>query len=275
MREDQTNTSGWSPGLEGQQCVDGAAVFDAAGEKVGSVREHNMQAGYLVVHKGWLFPKDVYVPLSAIGRGDSGGIYLNLYKDELKNQNWENPPTQPGGAGTALGSTVSTNTAAAKSPLNATGTTPDMDQPGTHATPVGGGDVSVPVHEEELIARKEAQEAGRVQIHKDVVEEPRSIEIPVTHEEISIERVPTQGAGQPLGPDAFQERDIEVPVMGEQVTTEKRAKVGEEIHLHKQEVTEQQRFDDTVRKERVNLEAQDQQGNIPLREDETRPPVNP
>ena len=50
----------------------------------------------------------------------------------------------------------------------------------------------------------------------------------------------------------------------EQVTAEKRAKVNEEMHLHKRAVTENQQVSDTVRKERVNVDGVDEQGNVPL-----------
>ncbi|MGH2514553.1 MAG: DUF2382 domain-containing protein [Ktedonobacterales bacterium] len=285
------NTNNLSAGdMAGQQLVDGTPVFDAADEKVGSVSEHNIQGEYLVVHKG-IFHKDVYVPLSAVGRTDANGVYLNLYKDEMKNQNWENPPTGTGMAASTpmgtqsksampdapdmAGTTTPTNRSSAMTPDSATGTTPGVVQPGTHPTPGQDGDVSVPVREEELIARKQSGEAGRVNIHKETVEEPQTLNIPVTREEVTVERVPAQGSGQQVGPDAFQDRDIEVPVMGEEVTTEKRARVGEEIHLHKQQVTEQERFSDTVRKERVNIEGQDQSGTTPLAGSDEQTPANP
>lgn len=279
---DNTDAAGTS-NMAGQQFVDGTPVFDAAGEKVGSVSEHNVQGGYLVVHKG-IFRKDIYVPLSAIGRGDDDGVYLNMYKDELKNQNWDYPPDFAGmdrpstapplntpAEGSMRGHTPLASTA---EPVNPPGTALDMGQPGAHQMPTREGDVSVPVREEELIAKKQQGEAGRVHISKDVVEEPQSIEVPVTHEEVTVERVPRQGSNQPVGPDAFQERDIEVPVMGEEVTAEKRARTREEVRLRKQQVTENQRFDDTVRKERVNVESQDQQGSVPLTDSEEQPPAN-
>ncbi|HLZ22813.1 MAG TPA: YsnF/AvaK domain-containing protein [Ktedonobacterales bacterium] len=156
------------------------------------------------------------------------------------------------------------------------GTTPNVDQRGAHTTPARDGDTTVPVHEEELIARKTPRnEAGRVPAHTDIVEETQSINVPVTREEVTVERVPARGAGQPVGPDAFQEQDIEVPVMGEEVMTEKRARVGDEIHIHKQQVTEQQRFSGTARNERAHIEGQDQRGSVPLTgSEEARPPAD-
>lgn len=70
----------------------GMPVFDAGGEKVGTVSEYNPQGGYLLVQKGWLFHRDVYVPVNAIGSQDTNGVYLNRYKDDLQNQNWDVPP---------------------------------------------------------------------------------------------------------------------------------------------------------------------------------------
>lgn len=283
MLDNTANTSGMEGNLAGRPIAEGTTVYDAGGDKVGSVSEHNMQGAYLVVHKGWLFPKDVYVPLNAIGRADTDGVYLNMYKDDLKNQNWENPPANAGmGAGNLAGAsaypdrdayagtgmTTPTNTAAAQMPDNITGTTPRGDSTlGGHQMPVQQGDILMPVHEEELVARKERDEAGagRVHVSKDVVEEPQSINVPVSREEVRAERVPVEGArAGDLGPDAFQEKDIDVPVMGERVNVEKQARVGEELHLHKREVTEQQRYGDTVRRERAHVEGLDQQGDLPL-----------
>ncbi len=70
----------------------GTGVFDANGDKVGSVRQHNPQANYLVVEKGTLFKKDLYVPVSAISRTTTDGIRLNLFKDDLKADRFTAPP---------------------------------------------------------------------------------------------------------------------------------------------------------------------------------------
>jgi stress response protein YsnF len=52
-------------------------------------------------------------------------------------------------------------------------------------------------------------------------------------------------------------------VMGEQVYTEKRTNVRDELHLHKRPVTDTEQVFDTVRKERVNVEGVDEQGHVP------------
>ena len=84
---------------EGEQNSEGAAVFDAAGEKVGIVALDDRRAGFVVVEKGWLFPQNCAVPQSAIARTDRTGVYLTLLKedllyqvkDDLTSLNWDPP----------------------------------------------------------------------------------------------------------------------------------------------------------------------------------------
>jgi uncharacterized protein (TIGR02271 family) len=228
----------------GQQFVEGTPVFDAGGEKVGTVSEHNVQGGYLVVHKGWLFPKDVYVPLNVIQSNNADGIYLSMYKDDLANQNWDNPP---------IGGSDVVGTAN----MNAVDTTATNYTQTAQANVTDTEDIRVPVMEEELVVGKQEQEIGRVHLHKDVVAEQETITEPVTREQVYVERVPVQGNATDVGVDAFTEKDIDVPVMGEELVAGKRAVVTEEVRLHKQDITEQEQVTDTVRKERVIVEGAD------------------
>ncbi len=71
----------------------GTDVYDANGDKVGTVRQYNPQTSYLVLEKGTLFKKDLYVPVSAINRTTRDGIQLNLFKDDLKADRFTAPPT--------------------------------------------------------------------------------------------------------------------------------------------------------------------------------------
>ncbi len=123
-------------------------------------------------------------------------------------------------------------------------------------------DVNVPVREEELTVDKQRGEVGRAAVHKDVVEEQQSVNIPVTHERVEIERVPVDKDLPDAGVSAqnWQDKDIVMSVMGEEVVTEKRPRVKEEIRIHKEPVTETRQVSDTVRKERVNVEGVDEQG---------------
>ncbi len=239
--------------------VDGTPVYDASGDKIGDVVEHNDQGGYMTLQKGWLFPKDVYVPVSAIQRKTTDGIYLSMTKDQLQSQNWENPPGFVGD-NRDINESYTTDTMASGTTSRGTLASDVRDQ----AASRDDGDIAVPVREEELTATKTPYEADRVHVNRDVVEEQENVNVPVTHEEVRVDRVPVQGNASDVGPEAFTDKDIDVPLMGEQVQTEKQARVNEELRLHKRAVTENQPVSDTVRKERVNVEGLDDQGRVPL-----------
>jgi len=219
MYNDQTTTGG----TMNTQFMEGTPVLDVAGEKIGTVSEHGVQDGFLVIHHGFL-NRDVYIPLGVIQTSDPSCVYLSITRDAALNQDWQAASTHSGMTAASTGSVAGA---------------PDT--------------VEVPVHEEELVVGRREQEIGRVHLHNDVVEEPQTITAPVTHEEVTLERVPVQGEYTP-SPDAFTEKDIDVPVMGEEIVTDKRAKVTEEVRLQKQPVTEEQQVRDTVRKERVRIE---------------------
>ncbi len=249
MYQDQ-NTYGTQGNLGdnmNQQFFEGTPVYDAGGDKVGTVSEHGVQDGSLVIHHG-LFRQDVYVPLSTIQRNDADGVYLNVYKDDLLNQDMGAPAMNDTMTGTALDETNRVTTGTTGATMN--------------ATDVSTEDVRVPVREEELVVGKQQEELGRVHLHKDVVEEQETLTAPVTREEVRVERVPVQGQDIGADADAFEEQDIDVPVMGEELVTGKRAVVKEEVRLQKDAITENQQVSDTVRKERVTLDGADVTDNV-------------
>jgi len=110
------------------------------------------------------------------------------------------------------------------------------------------------LREEELRARTTPVETGRVSLGTDVVTEQRSIDVPVTREEVIIERhaVDRQPSDTPIG---NADETIEVPVYADQVTAEKRAVVYEEVGIDKHTVQETQRVAGTVRREEARIEA--------------------
>jgi len=112
----------------------------------------------------------------------------------------------------------------------------------------------VPVIEEEIHVDKHAQQAGEVAVSKHVVQEQVNVPVQVTHEEVTINRVPVDRAAQP-GDRIVDEGDvIRVPLTEEVVTVDKEARVVEEIEIRKHAVTEQQTVSDTVRREVVDVD---------------------
>jgi uncharacterized protein (TIGR02271 family) len=111
------------------------------------------------------------------------------------------------------------------------------------------------LREEELQARKQSVEAGEVRIGKEVVEERRTMDVPVSREEVTVERRPVnrQPSDTPIG---AEDETIRVPIREERVEVEKRPVVTEEISIGKQTVQETQQVSGTVRREEARIEGE-------------------
>ncbi len=191
----------------GGQLVEGTPIYDATGSKVATVSEHSAQGGYLLAHKGLFFPKDVYIPMSAIERADADGVYLNLSQDQLQAEHWSDPPTAAAPMAGDLGSPDIDRNWSAQQPPTAyeAGTPPQQgytSQAQQGYTPQA--DTTIPVREDELVAGKRTQETGRVQAQKGVEELEQTVSAPVTREEVRVERVPVDREASDLGPETFQ-----------------------------------------------------------------------
>jgi uncharacterized protein (TIGR02271 family) len=109
------------------------------------------------------------------------------------------------------------------------------------------------LREEELVARKQSVETGAVKLDKDVVTEERTLEVPVTREEVTIQRTPVDRRPSERPLDERTET-ISVPVREEQVDLEKRAHVYEEVGVGKRPVQETEEVSGTVRREEARIE---------------------
>lgn len=117
--------------------------------------------------------------------------------------------------------------------------------------------ITVPIVEEQLKAGVRETEAGRAQIVKDVVEERKTIDVPVQREEVyvterAVDRRPATEAE--LG---MRDRDIEIPLKEQEVVTQKEARVVGEVNVRKEVKRETERVTDTVRREDVHVEDAD------------------
>ncbi len=117
------------------------------------------------------------------------------------------------------------------------------------------------LREEQLDVTKNTVRSGEVEIHKDVIEEQKAVDVPVSHEEVVIERrsVNDMPTDQPVGMD----ETIRVPVSEEQVEVNKRNVVTGEVEVHKLKVQETEQVRDTVRREEARI---DKNGNPDVRE---------
>src|SRR5918996_1504218 len=157
---------------ETRQDLVGAEVFGADGDKVGTVAA--VYPGYIIVEKGWFFPTDYYIPMSAVASSDPDRVYLTVSKDAALGRGWDVRPIDLETA------TVGTATAT-------TDTFTDTDRIAA-ARVAGEEEIRIPVMEEELTATVREREAGAVRIEKDVVTEEQVIEVPLRSETVDIQK---------------------------------------------------------------------------------------
>ena len=213
----------------------GMTVYDIDGDKIGSVDElAGGGAGYMKVSTGLLgLGGHWYIPVTAVREVRSDGVYLTGDKDDAARLGWNAPPT--------------------------TASTGSSTQEGR----------TVRLREEELRAEKTPVQTGEVGLHKDVVTEQQTVEVPVTHEEVVVERHPVAGRPAAKAPVGTGDEEIRVPVQEEQVRLEKQPTVYEEVNVRKQPVTETEQVSGTVRKEEARIEKEgdvDVRGDAPPRE---------
>ena len=104
---------------------------------------------------------------------------------------------------------------------------------------------------EVLRVRKERVQTGEVRVRKEVRTEQKNIQVPVTREELVIDRV--EGSGTPTG-NIGTDKEIRVPLSEERVQVEKQPVVREEVRVGKRRVEETRNVGDQVRHEELQVE---------------------
>jgi uncharacterized protein (TIGR02271 family) len=220
--------------MDMQQTIQpGANVYGADGDKVGTVASSTGQ--YIVVEKGFFFPKDYYIPLNAVAESSGDAVYLSVTKDDALNQGWDQEPT-----GTYTG---------------------DMQQGTVDTQYAGSADqnyaeqdaLRVPVHEEHLAASKRQAQAGEVTINKQVVEEQETVAVPLTEERVRVEWRAPSGEVSTDG-DVFEEGVIEIPVTREEMEVTKQTVQTGELEVTKERNQRTQQVTDSVRREVVDVD---------------------
>jgi uncharacterized protein (TIGR02271 family) len=210
-------------------------LYASDGEKVGTVVEVNDE--YLVVEHGGI-----------LGLGESHGTIPRSYVRSSTGEAWH----------------LSIDSDRAKQVLDEEyietpleeSVAPSIGAAGRTTEPLrSDAGAAIEVHEEELRASTTSRQTGEVVARKEVVEDVETIEVPVTREEVHIERRPVSGASEVGGIDAtYEEEEVRIPVSEEQVQVQKVSRPVEEVRLTKELKQDTERVTDTVRKERVEVD---------------------
>jgi uncharacterized protein (TIGR02271 family) len=110
--------------------------------------------------------------------------------------------------------------------------------------------------EEQLRVGTEQVAAGRARLRKHIVTENQTVTVPVSHEEVTLEREPITDANvgnATSGPD-LSEEEHEVQLTEERVVVDKETVPVERVRLGTETVTEDQRVSEEVRKEEIDYD---------------------
>lgn len=241
---------------------DGWDVISADGEKIGDVQD--VQGHYIIASKGFFFPREKYVPVSAIQDVRDGKVYLSMTKSQLDGIDWDAEPdydtaTTYTNTGTGSDSLLSTGYA----DTGMAGTTGRTDYVETGTTRAAGAadltedQLRVQLSEEQLDVRTRQVQRGIVRVRKDVVSEQQTVNVPLREETVHVER---HAVNRDLGTapaDAFTEQEFEIQLTGEEVDVTKRAVVREEVEIDTDVVERTERVSETVRREEVHIDGAD------------------
>lgn len=127
----------------------------------------------------------------------------------------------------------------------------------------------IQLKEEQLDVGTTEVQTGEVTVNKTVNEETQTVDVPVTHEEVTIERHPVTD-GTPIdGSLDLEDETLVVPVNEEQIDVNKRAVVTDEVTVNKETKEDVKQVSDTVRKENLDVQTH---GDVTVEgEDDTKP----
>ena len=103
---------------------------------------------------------------------------------------------------------------------------------------------------------KQRVETGRARLRKYIVTEQQTVTVPVSHEEVRLEREPITDANignATSGPD-LSEEEHEVTLSAERVVVNKETVPVERVRLDKETVTENQQVSEELRKEEIEVD---------------------
>ncbi|WP_419954669.1 YsnF/AvaK domain-containing protein [Neobacillus niacini] len=112
---------------------------------------------------------------------------------------------------------------------------------------------SLELREEQLDVNKQRVQTGEVEVKKDVVEEQKTVNIPVTHEEVYVERRSVDKTDADTITPMGDAEAIHVPIVEEKVEVTKKPVVAEELVIGKKQVTETQQVTENIKREEAKV----------------------
>lgn len=127
-----------------------------------------------------------------------------------------------------------------------------------HDTSGPNTDEAMTRSEEELKVGVASHESGRARLRKYIVSEDVQTTVPVSHEEVRVEREPITEANRGAAYDgpALSEEEHEVTLHAETPVVQKDVVAKERVRLETETVTDEAQVDETVRKEQIETDGE-------------------
>jgi uncharacterized protein (TIGR02271 family) len=249
----------------------GATVVGRDGEKLGTVGQVYLddatgQPDWVTVKTGLFGTSETFVPLrEATVEGDT--LHVPYDKDTVKgaprvDDDGHLSPAEEDelyryyGLSAAAGVGDTTGVAAGTADVRSDTTGYDTSGPTT--------DTAMTRSEEQLNVGTARRETGRARLRKYVVTEQQTVNVPVSHEEVRLEREPITDAnvGAAMEGPTISEEEHEVVLHEEVPVVSKEARPVERVRLDTETVTGEQQVTEDVRKEQIELGGDDSAGRV-------------
>lgn len=251
----------------------GSEVYDREGDKVGRVGnvyldDATRQPEWVTVRTGMFGSKESFVPLSGASATESG-LNVGVSRDQVKNaprveaehghisdqedQDLYSYYEMRRGSADQQGSTGQQESSRQASGRDeAAGSRQESRQ----SSEMSSSPQSMTRSEEHLRVGTENVESGRVRLRKYVTTEEETVTVPVTHEEVRLEREPISeserqrmSSGTEIGED-----EEEVVLHSDRPVVGKESVPVERMRMDTDSVTEEQTFSDEVRREQFDVD---------------------
>jgi uncharacterized protein (TIGR02271 family) len=187
----------------------------------GEVQDVGQQ--YVLTQKGMVSRQKYYIPKYLVQGFDGDTLWFNASESDLEGWKRDSPP--------------------------------DNNEYSNYKTQESPADVEtrIPLIEERLNVSKSTS-TSEATITKEPVTETKTVEVPVTHEELTVERrSPSESSSTTTERPVQSKTDTKVQLNKEDVQVTKDAYVKEEVVVKKKPVTETRTVSDTVTSEKVDV----------------------
>jgi len=114
--------------------------------------------------------------------------------------------------------------------------------------------IDLRLKEEKLDITKKWLQTGEVTWHKEIINEEKTLVVPVSRQELVIEKKIID----PKNPNRFKDSEIiRIPISEERIEIIKHSVVLEEVEIYKREIEELNQINDSVKKEILHIQTID------------------